>query len=301
MTFDDFLLRLFYLIDSALEACNLTRVRQRGHKPALFDSEAITMELAGEFKGLATDKAIWQYFRQHHLAEFPALKKLHRTTFARQAANLWAVKQSLHKYLASMLVEQTADPLQPTPLRLIDSFPLRVCRFKRAPAHKLFRGQAAYGRDPTGHGSFFGFRVHLCCSDQGCCLALTFAPANVPDIALVGDLLSAGQTAIADRVYWSPKEQRRLREEDGCVLLAPFKHKSRDPTPQRSALLTRVRQIIEPVIGQLATRFNCQRTWARDMWHLTSRLMRKILSHTTAMLLNARDGNEPLHLEALVQ
>ena len=58
--------------------------------------------------------------------------------------------------------------------------------------------------------------------------------------------------------------------------------------------------MIEPVIGQLATRFNCQRTWARDLWHLTSRLSRKFLSHTTAVLINWRHGNPMLQLDALI-
>jgi hypothetical protein len=84
------------------------------------------------------------------------------------------------------------------------------------------------------------------------------------------------------------------------VLLAPFRKKGHDPWPGFSALLSRMRQVIEPVFGQLATRFNCQTTWARDLWHLTSRLARKFLSHTAAVYLNWRNGNPPLQLDLLV-
>jgi hypothetical protein len=40
--------------------------------------------------------------------------------------------------------------------------------------------------------------------------------------------------------------------------------------------------------------------WARDLWHLTSRLLRTVLSHTLAFLLNYRVGNPPLQLAKLL-
>ncbi len=298
MTYEDYLLHLFYLIDSELEALNLPRLRSRGPQPRLHDSEVITMELAGEFLGIDSDKGIWQHFRRHHGGEFPELLQTDRTRFARQAADLWRVKQLLQERIVALLPVQ--DPVCGTPLWLIDSFPLRVCRFKRAPRHKLFRGTACHGHDPTGEQLFFGFRVHLRCTDRGFCAAATLAPANVTDWPMVAELLpTEGGVGIGDRNYWNPRERDRLTDK-GFELHAPFRKKSSDPTPRRSALLSRLRQIIEPVIGQLATRFHCQRTWARDLWHLGSRLTRKLLSHSTAALLNWRIGNPPLQLELLI-
>jgi hypothetical protein len=44
-----------------------------------------------------------------------------------------------------------------------------------------------------------------------------------------------------------------------------------------------------------------KRAWARDMWHLASRLLRKVLSHTVAFLLNHKLlGNPPLQLSKLL-
>jgi DDE family transposase len=296
MTYEDYLLHLFYLIDSEVKALNLPR--RRGPEPRLHDSEVITLELAGEFLGIDTDKGIWQHFRRYHGREFPALLQTDRTCFTRHAADLWRVKQLLQEKIAALL--PAGDAVCGEPLWLIDSFPLRVCRFKRAPRHKLFRAAAAYGRDPTGEQLFFGFRVHLRCTERGFCAAATLAPANITDWPMVFELLPAeGGQGIGDRNYWNPREKDRLMEK-GFVLHAPFRKESSDPMPQRSALLGRLRQIIEPVIGQLATRFHCQRTWARDLWHLCSRLTRKLLSHTTAVLLNCRIGNPPLQLELLI-
>ena len=69
------------------------RVRQRGPAPLLADSEVLTMEVVGEFLGYDQDVAIYHYFRRHHPGWFPVMARIHRTTFARQAANLWVVKE----------------------------------------------------------------------------------------------------------------------------------------------------------------------------------------------------------------
>jgi hypothetical protein len=297
MTFADFLLHLFYLIDTELKILN-PPIRKRGPQPRLSDAEIIVIELAGEFLGIDTDKHIWTHFRRYHLAEFPMLACTDRTRFVRHSADLWRIKQILLERLAA---RTTDDPLFDRPLLLVDSFPLRVCRFKRAPGHKLFRASAAYGRDPTGEKLFFGFRVHLACNAQGLCVGMTLAPANITDWPLVSEIVTQRPAlALGDRNYWNPDGQPILQDQQ-IQLIAPFRKKSSDPDPIRSSWITKLRQIIEPVIGQLATRFHCQRTWARDLWHLTSRLTRKILSHTAAVLINQRQGNPMLQLEGLIR
>ncbi len=89
MDLDTFIIAVFCLIDDALtELVGPARLRQRGPHPTLADSEVLAMEVVGEFLGLDQDKAIYGYFRRHWAHFFPALRRLHRTTFARQAANL---------------------------------------------------------------------------------------------------------------------------------------------------------------------------------------------------------------------
>jgi hypothetical protein len=68
------------------------RVLLRGPQPKLADSEVITIELVGEFWKLGTDCDLFRHFRRYHTAAFPALASVDRTTFTRQAANLWHVK-----------------------------------------------------------------------------------------------------------------------------------------------------------------------------------------------------------------
>lgn len=71
------------------------KLQQREPQPTLSDSEVLTMEIIGEFLGYDTDKGIYTYFRQHLSDWFPGIGTIHRTTFVRQAANLWAIKAEL--------------------------------------------------------------------------------------------------------------------------------------------------------------------------------------------------------------
>ncbi len=56
----------------------------------------------------------------------------------------------------------------------------------------------------------------------------------------------------------------------------------------------------DTVFGQLVSRCHVKRAWARDLWHLGSRLLRKVLMYTVAVLLNGELGNPPLQLAQVV-
>ena len=297
MDLEEFIVAVYCVVDELLG--ELTggpdgwRLRRRGPAPTLADSEVLTMEVVGEFLGHDRDQAIYDYFRRHHAPLFPRLPTVHRTTSARQAANLWAVKERLWALLLGRLPHDPA-------LSLVDSVPAPVCRFGRAPRCRRFRGEAAFGYDQGSKATFYGFRAHLRVCWPGVLAAASLAAANVHDAEVVPEVV-AGATGrvIGDRNYWNPALAADL-EPAGVLLLAPFRKRTSDPWPERSRLLTRVRRRIETVAGQLVERYHLKRTWARDPWHLTSRILRKALSHTVAVLLCLERRQEPLQLARLV-
>ena len=86
----------------------------------------------------------------------------------------------------------------------------------------------------------------------------------------------------------------------GVGLLAPKRpneKRERHPWP---AWLTALRRRIETVIGQLVERYGAKRVRARDLWHLTSRFFRKLLSHTCCVHLCQQAGLPPLRFSELV-
>jgi hypothetical protein len=294
---ESFTIAVLCLIDELLDEVaadpDWRRIRQRGPAPTLADSEVLTMVTVGEFLGYDRDVTIYQYFRRDHPDWFPALRQVHRTTFVRQAANLWVVTEHLWRRLLDRLRHDPA-------LSFVDSIPAPVCRFGRAYTCSRFRGQAAFGYDHGSKATFYGFRDHLRVTWPGVVVAVSIAPANVHDTDVVPEVVegATGQV-IGDRNYWDPTLRAELAPA-GIALCAPFKKRASDPDPAGSKRLARLRWRIETVAAQFVERYHLKRLWARDAWHLTSRMLRKILSHTCAVFLCQQRGLPPLSLAHLL-
>jgi hypothetical protein len=294
MDLETFITAVFCLADDFVRDLTRTgRLRQRGPEPVLADSEVLTIEAVGEFLGLDTDQALHAYFRRHFAAFFPGLRAVHRTTFARQAANLWLVKIAFWQRIAAA-TRHDAD------LALIDSFPVPVCRFARAFRCRSFRGLAAFGRDALAHQTYYGLRLHLRVAWPGVITAATLAPANDDDRVVAPQLLDGfNGWALGDGGYWSPALRTALAA-DGVDLLAPPRGRTAQP-PRWPAWLVQTRRRIETVLSQLTGRYNAKQTRARDHWHLLGRWARKVLSHTIAVLCCQQAGLPPLAFAKLVR
>jgi hypothetical protein len=85
---------------------------------------------------------------------------VHRTTFVRQAANLWAVKAQLRQQL---LGQVSFDPQ----VLILDSFPMPVRRFGRAYRCRRLAGLAAFGRDEGAKQTFYGSGRSYGCAGPG--------------------------------------------------------------------------------------------------------------------------------------
>ncbi len=295
---DEFIVAIYCLVDDLMEELlGSRRLRSRGPAPVLDDREVLTMEIVGEFFGFDTDKGIFEFFSRHYAGWFPALRRVHRTTFSRQAANLWKVKRLLWRGLLGGVEHEEK-------VSLVDSFAVPVCSFAKAPRHKSFAGIASRGYDAMRRAVFYGFDAHLRVAWPGVIVEATLAPADVHDRWVAEyDLLAGaqeGSIVVGDTNYWSP-----ILKEDlagyGVALIAPKRtpnKRERHPWP---AWLTAIRRRIETVISQLVERYRAKRVRARDLWHLASRWFRKILSHTVAVLLCQQAGfSSPLRFSGLL-
>ena len=138
MPLDEFIITVFCCIEALLqEGQRAYPGRQRGFAPRLSDSEVLTMETGGEFLGSDAEQQMWHYFRRHWLPWFPTLGS--RSSFVRQAANLWCLKQLLQEKLADSLGAYRV------PVHIIDGFPRPVCHWARAKRCRTFRDVSAKG------------------------------------------------------------------------------------------------------------------------------------------------------------
>lgn len=295
MDLDELIIAVFCLLDETVKAeLNGARLRQRGPGPQkLSDVEVLTMEVVGAFLGLEEDADLFAYFRRHWAHFFPGLGEVHRTTFVRQAANLWKLKERLWMALLARV--------DPNPAYTIaDSLPLAVCRFARAPYCERFRGEADYGYDWVARQKFYGFRLHALVSPRGLIHCLYLTPAHEDEKKALEDMTEGKEgLLLGDRNFWSPRLHQQLAGR-GMKLVAPFKRKSSDPAPQWSELLSRLRGRIESVFSQLTERFRVKQVKAKKSWQLMNRLLRCVLSHTAACSLNRMIGNPPAKLALLL-
>lgn len=180
-------------------------------------------------------------------------------------------------------------------ISIVDSFPVPVCRFPRAPRCRRLREQSAYGHDSSSGkkgkaGLFFGLKAHIRVCWPGVITEAEMAAANHHDLSLVEEIVDESPHyhhreegwVLGDRNYHSPKLQETLREDLGLELVAGHKSSKKEQKPWPRWLVQKRRRI-ETVFSQLVDRYNAKKVWARDRWHLTSRFMRKIVSHTVAV------------------
>ena len=265
-----FMISVYCFIDDWLKD---KRLRQCGPRPTLSDSEVLTMEVVGECLGFDTETALYRHFRWHWADWFPGLLQVERTTFTRQMANLWRVKEQLWQ---ALLQHVTYDPH----LAFVDSFPVPLCRFARAYRCRRLRALADFGFDEMIKQKYYGLRVHARVCYPGVIVALELTAANVHDLVAAEDLTEGfSGVMLGDGNYWSPKLRVKLQQQ-GVTLLAPFRTRRKRFYPYA---LTNLRRRIETVFSQLVERFHAKKVWARDGWHLSSRWLRKILAHTFAV------------------
>ncbi|MBW3624332.1 MAG: transposase [Armatimonadetes bacterium] len=147
---------------------------------------------------------------------------------------------------------------------------------------------------------FYGFRLHALIDPEGRIRCIDLTPAHADEKDALEDRIE-GRTGrvLGDRNFWSPDRQAHWRE-NGVEVIAPFKHKSRDPNPRWSALLSKLRVRIETVYRQFTERFKVEAIKARDTWYLASCLLRCVLSHTLSLLIYRENGGKDLQLAHLL-
>jgi hypothetical protein len=269
-------------------------IRRRGFPPALTDEEVITIEICGEYFGLGQDKAIYNYFRSHYQHFFPELRE--RTKFVRQAANLWAVKAMIQRRL-TQISGQANEPVQ-----IIDTLPLPVCTYTRAPRDRCFKPDADYGYCSAKDMHYYGFKLGLRVSRCGMIIDYPLLPARPHDSQLLDDLIAGFEGVIpADKAFVDHFRRENLARKRHVELIVPVRKNMEEQLP-KSILKTcsRWRKIVETVGSHLTERFHIAKTRAHDLWHYQHRLIRKVLSHTICVFINLQLGRPPLHLEDLV-
>ena len=253
------------------------------------------MEIVGEFLSLDTDKAIWTYFKSHWIDLFPTLPS--RSSFAKQASNLWHVKQLLQQRLSKKSNVNTE-------CYIVDGFPISTAHFKRSQKSNNFKGDAGYGYCASKGETYYGFKGHVLVNDTGHITGFTLTEASGSEREATWELLdnkARTELLLGDKGYLSSQLKNDLYQVHGLLLETPVRSNMQDHLNRKErTFLNKTRRLVETVIGQLTERFNMNKVWARRMWTLTGRFNRKMLAHGLGMLANTLLNNKPLQLEHVI-
>jgi hypothetical protein len=219
-----------------------------------------------------------------------------RTSFTRQGANLWHLKELIQKKLVESI--HPSDDLH-----IFDGFPIQTCHIKRAFRRtNPFAGIGAVGYCAAKSEKYFGFKGHLVISASGLPIAFTIAAANIDERDVVPELVKDMQgMLIADKGLIRPELKEEFARRQLC-LETPLRDNMVDIRPSWFVRqIKSVRRIVETVISQLVARFHIQHIRAKSLWHLSVKVGRKILAHTMAFFINMSvNPGEPLQFENLV-
>ena len=146
-------------------------------------------------------------------------------------------------------------------------------------------GLAGYGYCRTHSRWFWGFRLYLLCAPDGLPIGFELAAANAPERVVAAELLERalqpGQTVIADKGFAGREFEQQVAALGGRLL-----RPDRKDEPLRYGSLGSIRQLIESTFDTLKDQLSLERHGGRTLTGLVSRIARRLLALTAAILHN---------------
>jgi hypothetical protein len=291
---DEFIITVYCFIEEKFE--NITKgasLRQRGPQPNLTDVEVLTMIVVGEYLGLGSDKKIWKYFKMRWEHFFPNIGC--RTSFVRQGANLFGIMNQIHAEISEAAGREKD-------LFLFDGFPIPVCNINRYKRSNRFYGEGGIGYCAAKDDKYFGFKGHLIITPDGQAVNFALAAANIDERDVLPGLAQGlSGNMIGDKGLIRPELTADL-EKQGLRMHTPLRKNMQDSRPKSFVYqLMNIRRRVETTIGQLVERFKIQAIRAKDMWHLMTKALRIVISHSICFIINKTiNPDKPLQLENIL-
>ena len=269
MNLEETIIELYLKIDAACrEILGEKKLRRCGRRPNLSDAETLTIEIFGQMQGHQTDVSIWRYIRGHWHPWFPKLPSY--KAFAKQIANLTGLKHYVFEHLFS----------PKSGLHICDGVPMPICHLARAARAKTFKGEVSYGFCAAKDERYYGFKGHVLIDAQQIVVGFSLTKANVDERNVLDNFIGKlSGVLIGDKGLLSKTKKEELLVY-GIDLQTPLRKNMTDTRPKPVLQkLMKIRRKVETVIGQLTEFFGLSSCKARNLWHLTAKLLRKILAY----------------------
>jgi hypothetical protein len=240
----------------------------------LSDSEVLTLALFQQLRGVESERSFLRDASEarffSHL--FPGIAGLHPSSLHRRVRKLRRFLEPLRR---TVLPELVGEPES----LIIDSTLLEVLHPRQVSQSAGFEG-AAWVR--WGSFAVYGVKLHLICSTNRVPISYELTSANVADVLLVRELLAGAgldesvvaRRLLGDLAYRGVELGEELAE---CgVLLATEKADRRPP----------MRQQVEVCFAALKRVFGMERTLAKTLTGLATRIAAKVAAYTYGLYIN---------------
>lgn len=280
-TFEDFVIWMFVTIDDLWQSIRPLYHRCGPEPTTCSDSELITIAIVSECRGWDRETHLMEEWKPYrHL--FPRLPE--RSRFNRRRRNLmFAINQLRQIVVESLDVAQDAQGA-------IDGLPLPVMKFHLAPqrSRDWDAHGATFGYCASKDQVYFGYRLHLVVTLGGVILDFELTAANVDEREVAEELLPLhpGRTYFGDKGYVDDERAERLAAQGVKLIALRRQNQHRQLPKPLTRLITRFREIIETVNGQLAGQFGVEQNYAHSFSGLCARLYTKLAAHTLCIYLN---------------
>ena len=281
---DALLISLYVLVDDLLPAR-----RRFGRPPRISDSEVICLAVAQVLLDCPNERRFLRLAgrRLGHL--FPYIPG--------QSGFNKRLRQLAPQLVQAITLLARLSPSFCDRLRLLDSTPVPCAASRETVRRSALAGIGGYGYCRSHSRWFWGFRLYLLCSPDGLPVGFELAPANAPERVVAAELLERvledGQVVIADKGFAGAEFEQYVTALGGSFLRPDRK----DEQP-RFGNLGGIRQWIESTFDTLKDQLSLERHGGRTLAGLISRVARRLLALTAAILHNWQLGTPGRRLTA---
>ena len=281
---DALLTCLYVLVDDLLPAR-----RRFGRPPRISDSELICLAVAQVLLDCPNERRFLRLAKRRLGHLFPYIPG--QSGFNKRL-----------RALAPQLVQAVTLLARLSPsfcdrLRLLDSTPVPCAASRETVRRSALAGIGGYGYCRSHSRWFWGFRLYLLCSPDGLPVGFELAAANAPKRVVAAELLERvlepGQVVIGDKGFAGAAFEQHVRSLGGRLL-----RPDRKDEPPRHGSLGAIRQWIESTFDTLKDQLSLERHGSRTLPGLISRIARRLLALTAAILHNWHTGKPGRHLTA---
>lgn len=178
---DTFLTTVYCIIDDWYQThAAAQRARRPGHRPALSDSEVLTLSIVAQWQANRSERAFLRYVSRHWRGYFPTM--VSQSDFNRRGRDLVGALSQFGPALAAHLSQQ---PAWAAAYSVLDSVPVPLMRCCRGRRHRCFADEADLGYGGSDKERYYGVQLLAEVSQAGLITGFVIGPASTDDRWLV--------------------------------------------------------------------------------------------------------------------